>query len=570
MKRITAVLLCLCMLLSLCACSGKDAKEAELVIEETPAPVEETQNEEPAEPEEGPESVRRQLELIGANRSQWESAGQSEQTYCAVTDLDGNGRLEIFTACTQGSGLFTYGKLFEVSSGFDTLNECLFNISEGESIPEVTLSATDKYSDPETGLNYYVFYDTTKDGAAYSLVTTDTLCLKSGNVLIDHIASGESTPGSLVLRDCASGREINTVQYNTAVADRYFGAVRSTAYFGWFVNSGSELSADLENSYKVFIGETEAPAAPFHVPELAPMPDPEPAAYPELPAAGSAGNINITKSPTSESLAVGGKTWFIAGATNAGEPMWHFIDPNNRVYSVEETMAANPGLVLQVLDKGTIAVDKVPQSLNGWSVQAVFANDTYSAATNPAAIYVGDYVNAYGSVIGSYKRAYEAGRVTEQSAATYGISEMAGYSDHVGYAMKDLNKDGVPELIVAATGTGNNAENIIYEIDTISNGTIICLCKSTARDRYYLRTDSIVYNRGSSGAAYATYRLLKLTTPKALASIQEVRSDLDNNARAVWYYTDANGTQTISETAAYKYVDDWESIIYTPIMTKIA
>ena len=80
----------------------------------------------------------------------------------------------------------------------------------------------------------------------------------------------------------------------------------------------------------------------------------------------------ITKNPTSEAIAIGGKTWFIAHADNATSMTWELVDPNGNIYSLSDAMAMHPGLTLEALEGDTIAVSNVPLSVNGWGVQATF------------------------------------------------------------------------------------------------------------------------------------------------------------------------------------------------------
>ena len=113
-------------------------------------------------------------------------------------------------------------------------------------------------------------------------------------------------------------------------------------------------------------------------------------------------------------------------------------------------MAANPGLTLEALPEDTIAVANVPLSLNGWGVIARFAGPGGTVDTEPAFLFVGDYVNAYRSVIDGYRAAYASGRQDDIGYLFDNIrSEMAAYSAGDGYALKDLDKNGVPELLIA-------------------------------------------------------------------------------------------------------------------------
>ena len=237
-----------------------------------------------------------------------------------------------------------------------------------------------------------------------------------------------------------------------------------------------------------------APAVPSPVLTPAPTPVPTP------------------KNPSSESLSVGGKTWFIAHSDNAYSLTWELIDPNGFVHSVQDAMVQNPGLSLEVLEGDTIAVSNVPLSLNGWAVQARFDGRGNSATTTPANIYVGDFLGAYEPVLQTY-RDYINGVPSSSEIMTeygdtpltyytfpyeqYGVSLLMRYEPNVGYYLKDLNKDGIPELLIGIVSytNGNSYPDtaVLYDLFTLADGTPKRLLASSERVLYWLRTDNLIY-----------------------------------------------------------------------------
>ena len=63
------------------------------------------------------------------------------------------------------------------------------------------------------------------------------------------------------------------------------------------------------------------------------VPAPAPTTAPAAPAAPAA--IVITKHPSSETVSVGGNTWFIANAENETQITWEFFSPDGTMYSLQ-------------------------------------------------------------------------------------------------------------------------------------------------------------------------------------------------------------------------------------------
>ena len=279
----------------------------------------------------------------------------------------------------------------------------------------------------------------------------------------------------------------------------------------------------------------------------------------------------ISKNPTSEALAIGGKTWFIAHADNGVAPVWLMQDPDGQLYSLGDAMAAHPGLQLEVLPQDTIAVSNVPLSVNGWGVVARFDGDGGSLYTEPAYLYVGDFVTAYGSVIEKYRAAYSGGSRDIGYAYEHGISEIIGYSEHVGYALKDLDKDGTPELIIAGMGTDDFSDKMVYDLYTLAGAQPAQLACSAARNRWYLRSDSLLINEGSSGAAYSNVFLFAVKGGGLEAKEGVIVYD-----GSCYYqngscdYEPRSGDRSITMDEYTAKWDGWKSVVYVPQLTRIA
>lgn len=122
------------------------------------------------------------------------------------------------------------------------------------------------------------------------------------------------------------------------------------------------------------------------------------------------------------------------------------------------------------------------------------------------------YVNLYSGIIQAYKTAYESGNSQNPEYLLHnGLSEITAYSSGVGYALRDLDRDGTPELIIAGIGTDEFAEGMVYDLYTLYQNTPAQLAVSQARNRWYLRDDNLMLNEASGGAGFSFYSLYRKT-----------------------------------------------------------
>jgi len=83
-----------------------------------------------------------------------------------------------------------------------------------------------------------------------------------------------------------------------------------------------------------------------------------------------------------------------------------------------------------------------------------------------------------------------------------GISEMSRNGGELGYCLRDLDGNGIPELLIGATGAEYYDDSLIYDMFTLEEGKPVRVLVSSARVRYYLCEDDLILHEGSGGAAY--------------------------------------------------------------------
>ncbi len=193
---------------------------------------------------------------------------------------------------------------------------------------------------------------------------------------------------------------------------------------------------------------------------------------------------------------------------------------------------------------------------------------------------VEDFSAAYSSVIEKYRAAYDSGN-TENLEYIWnnGISEIIGYSSGVGYALEDLDQNGIPELIIAGMGTDDFSNRMVYDLYTLENNVPVNIVTSQARSRYYIRTDNTVLFEGSGGASYS-YFTVKRLNGNMLEDMESVFTNLDQDAYDTYstgFYYQQGYSETLPSDSSIKITEEdfgkrvWEmeSSVYVPTLTQI-
>ena len=79
---------------------------------------------------------------------------------------------------------------------------------------------------------------------------------------------------------------------------------------------------------------------------------------------------------------------------------------------------------------------------------------------------------------------------------------MSRNGGQLGFWLHDMDGNGIPELLIGATGAEFYDESLIYDMFTLEEGTPVRIFASSARIRYYLCEDDLILYEGSGGAPY--------------------------------------------------------------------
>ena len=192
-----------------------------------------------------------------------------------------------------------------------------------------------------------------------------------------------------------------------------------------------------------------------------------------------------------------------------------------------------------------------------------------------------DDTAAYADIIDEYRAAYETGNSANlEYLFGHNLSEVCAYSSGVGYALLDIDQNGVPELIIAGMGTNDFSNGIIYGMYTLVEGSPVNVFTSMARMRYYLCTDNTVYWEGSGGAAYS-YFVAQHLNGSSLENAEAIftNPDGDEGQWEIGYYyqqgpfdlsqlPDENSVKLSAEEFNSR-IQEMESRIYVPELMKI-
>lgn len=450
MKKTISILLVLVMSFAICACGAQPAAEkpqpqpAEEATYVMPTPAAEAVN---------PQTPEAQVELMFNNLAAIKMPTDAAENRYAVTDLDRNGRLELFGASTQGSSYFTTGKIFEVNESYNGFNEVAINLKEGSSLPEVIMEAADTYDD--NGTFSYAFKDVTRDGSDTSYTVNSAISLKNGALNIQYLGQEKTViinGTSAVEFYDANGKIIGPDEFN---ALNTVNGTKSSTNFDWFQLGEVTASTRLLSSYNIFKGNIQPPVV---VPAATPAPTPTNSVIIVTP-----GFLMITKNPTWETRYVGDTCIFDARADNWDSCRWTFIC-NGTAYNAGQ-FSSMTGCQTNGGNDPALYVYNANKNLNNWTAYCTFygIGNQQTAQTNTVGFTINDKQPVYNQTSGSYSS------YGSDNFATAIYIPMIGNTVYVSPSLCNIDGvlyDGCPCTVyfTGNTPTGNSGGSI-YRVD---------------------------------------------------------------------------------------------------------
>lgn len=205
----------------------------------------------------GPD-YQKQISMLVQSQDKWDQARIDDvlpnDYYYAVSDLDWNGRLEIMAMSTQGTGIYTYGTIYEVNEDGTALAECSVPCTDGESLPEMIMNFVPAAYDRSDGSYYYVFKDDCRNGAAEYYQSIQAINL-TGGVLSARVLGRMSllAADGVTQEEYFRGEDkIAPEEYEAIIPAFQADLEGFTANFQWFQVEDSADKAMLTKSWEFF------------------------------------------------------------------------------------------------------------------------------------------------------------------------------------------------------------------------------------------------------------------------------------------------------------------------------
>ena len=120
----------------------------------------------------------------------------------------------------------------------------------------------------------------------------------------------------------------------------------------------------------------------------------------------------------------------------------------------------------------------------------------------------------------------------------HNLCYLAGYEtgvDRIGYCVRDINGDGVDELMIGRIAEYSDP-GMFYDLYTMIDGQRVLVKSSGERDRYYLCQDQTIANEGSGGAVLSVWGYYDFVSGQ-LQLKESVFMDGNTHPENPWFYT---------------------------------
>ncbi len=210
------------------------------------------QAEEPESPAAPDTSEAAQLQLIADSVEDWAVHFDyaDDRVGYAVTDLDGNGRLEVIAAQQGGTGNYTYASYYEVNDTCTALEKLRYDVPEGDSQPDIMEDGTIMvFYNPDTGSYTWIFQDFLRATATEYYHIVYGLTSMNGEITTEALATEEklyTDSGYTARYTDSSGRPLTRTDFQLIEMNAYRSHTRYYGILQWlrFDRGNSILELD--------------------------------------------------------------------------------------------------------------------------------------------------------------------------------------------------------------------------------------------------------------------------------------------------------------------------------------
>lgn len=259
LKNVFVLIVCLILVLSLTACKNSEEKLISDLDENdsNDVPIEDENTSEKMSNE-----VEQQLKVIADHYEEWKRDEYATIYGYAITDFNHNGRLEIVASSLEGSGLYTYTDIYEVTEDYKDIKLWETDYEEGESQVDIMDdSEINAYYDAATNTYHYLMYDYIRVNATEGIEGKRDIVFKDGKIIQNYLASNrvvvlddENTQNEYTN---ASGDIITEEEYNSIENEVYKDFAESVIEINFIMNDDADFeninSEDLLNLLRISI-----------------------------------------------------------------------------------------------------------------------------------------------------------------------------------------------------------------------------------------------------------------------------------------------------------------------------
>ena len=149
------------------------------------------------------------------------------------------------------------------------------------------------------------------------------------------------------------------------------------------------------------------------------------------------------------------------------------------------------------------------------------------------------------------------------------LNYMAAYcyadnpTDRLGFQLRDLDGDGITELLVGSMMGDDYQDLIVLELYTVKDGSPVQVFSSGERDRYYLCSDGTFANEGSSSAFESTYNYYSYTNGELVLN-GSVKFDMAANREQPYFFETSGERINVDEASATAKINEYKALYVKP------